>query len=167
MAGPATQERTSWRAEVIGTISGSDPGLPAVTGRRYTSDKAHAGLEKPSEAQYVPVRCGFFGSAITAEASRNDAPVSRSGRRPQAALRRDEGDDPLEPFALLQVGHHEGPFAAHAPGVGLHLLERGAHMRRQVDLVDYQKVRAGDTWTALRRNLVAGRDIDDVDRDVG
>ena len=40
-------------------------------------------------------------------------------------------------------------------------------MRREIDLVDHQQVRAGDAGPALGRDLVAGRDVDHVDRQVG
>ena len=40
-------------------------------------------------------------------------------------------------------------------------------MRREIDLVDDEQVGTGDARPALRRDLVAGRDVDDVDRHVG
>ena len=40
-------------------------------------------------------------------------------------------------------------------------------MRREVDLVDDEQVRARDAGAALARNLVAGRDVDHVEREVG
>ena len=40
-------------------------------------------------------------------------------------------------------------------------------MRREVDLVDHQQVRAGDAGAALGGDLVAGGDVDHVDREVG
>ena len=40
-------------------------------------------------------------------------------------------------------------------------------MGREVDLVDDQEVGAGDAGAALGRDLVAGRDVDDVDGEVG
>ena len=42
----------------------------------------------------------------------------------------------------------------------------GADVRREIDLVDDQQVRPGDAGAALARNLVAARDVDDVDRRV-
>jgi hypothetical protein len=40
-------------------------------------------------------------------------------------------------------------------------------MRGEVDLVDHEEVRARDARPALARDLLAGGDVDDVDRDVG
>src|SRR5262249_57239893 len=40
-------------------------------------------------------------------------------------------------------------------------------VRRKIDLVDHQEIGAGDAGAALRRYLVAGRDVDDVDGEVG
>src|SRR3954453_4695338 len=85
----------------------------------------------------------------------------------QAAFGLDEADDAVEPLALLEVGHDERPLAAHAPGVRLHLFQGCADMGRQVDLVDDKEVGPGDAGAALRRDLVAGRHVDDVNGDVG
>ena len=71
------------------------------------------------------------------------------------------------PLALAQVGHHERARAAHSLGVALHDIERGAHIRREIDLVDHQEIGAGDAGPALGRDLIAGCDIDDVDREIG
>src|SRR5437868_11142642 len=76
------------------------------------------------------------------------------GGRAQAALGLDEADDAIEPLALLQIGHHERPLAPHPLRVGLHLLQRRTDMRREVDLVDHQQIRAGDARPALGGNLV-------------
>ncbi len=40
-------------------------------------------------------------------------------------------------------------------------------MRREVDLVDDEKVRPGDTGSPLGRDLVARRDVDHVNREIG
>src|SRR6516225_6457434 len=85
----------------------------------------------------------------------------------QPALSNEEIDDPVESFTGLQVGEEKGPRAAHALRVTPHDLEVGADQRRQIDLVDDQKVRSGDAGSALARDLVAGRDIDHVDRQIG
>ena len=60
-----------------------------------------------------------------------------------------------------------GRDAAHLLGVALHHLERGADIGREIDLVDDQEIGARDAGPALRRNLVAGRDVDDIDREIG
>src|SRR5262245_17430010 len=78
----------------------------------------------------------------------------------------DPGDDPVQPFTRLQVREHERLPAAHEARVALHDAEVGADVRRQIDLVDHQQVRARDARTTLARNLVAARDVDDVDRRV-
>src|SRR5258708_37775339 len=83
----------------------------------------------------------------------------------ETALGLDEADDALEPLALLQVGHDERPLAAHPFRVGVHLLQGSADMRGEVDLVDHQKIGAGDAGTALGGELVAGRDVDPVYRE--
>ncbi len=60
-----------------------------------------------------------------------------------------------------------GRCAAHLLGVAVHHLERGADIGREIDLVDDEQVGARDAGPALGRDLVAGRDIDDVDREIG
>ena len=57
--------------------------------------------------------------------------------------------------------------APHPFRIKLHLLERRTDMRREVDLVDHQQVRARDARAPLRRNLVAGRHVDHVDGEIG
>ena len=42
-----------------------------------------------------------------------------------------------------------------------------ADMRREIDFIDNKEVGAGDAGPALRGDLVAGRDVDDVDREIG
>ena len=44
-----------------------------------------------------------------------------------------------------------GRVAAHLLGVALHHLERGADIRREIDLVDDQQIGAGDAGAALGR----------------
>ena len=82
------------------------------------------------------------------------------------ALRLDEGNDALEAFARLEVREHERPRAAHALRVAVHDLERGADHRREIDLVDDQQVALGDAGAALARDLVAGRHVDHVQRQI-
>src|SRR5690606_28467152 len=60
----------------------------------------------------------------------------------------------------------EGAGAAHPLRVAVHHLKARADQRGEVDLVDHQQVRAGDARAALAGDLVAGRDVDDVDGDV-
>ena len=48
-------------------------------------------------------------------------------------------------------------------GVALHHAEVGAHVRRQVDLVDDEQIRPRDARAALARDLLSFRDVDDID----
>src|SRR3954469_22541282 len=91
---------------------------------------------------------------------------SRGGKL-QHALRLDERDDALEAFAGLEVRKYERPRTAHALRVAVHYFQRRPDHRREVDLVDDEEVALGDARPALTRNLVAGRHIDDVQREVG
>src|SRR5579862_1901525 len=70
------------------------------------------------------------------------------------------------PDARREVRKQEGPLAPHLAGIAVHDLKRGAHIRSEIDFVDYQQIRARDSRTALARNLVSGRDVDDVDGDI-
>ena len=79
----------------------------------------------------------------------------------------DEAGDRFDAFAGAQIGEYIRLVAAHAPGVALHHVEAGADVRREIDLVDHQQVRARDAGAALARDLLALRDVDDVDGDVG
>ena len=76
---------------------------------------------------------------------------------------RDVGDA----IARAQVRHHERPLPAHPGRIPPHDLQRRADIRREVDLVDHQKVGARDARPALRRDFVAGGDVDDVDGQIG
>src|ERR1700741_3840579 len=87
------------------------------------------------------------------------------GRQP--AARDHEPLPDVDALAAAHVGHDEGPGAAHHAGVALHDGKVGADMRRKVDLVDDQEVRARDPGPAFARNLLAARDVDDVDGEVG
>src|SRR5690606_26838440 len=76
---------------------------------------------------------------------------------------------PLDPFGQRvhafpgeQVGKNPGTPAAHPDRVFLHHLQAGADVRRQIDLVDDQVVRAGDAGTALARDFLALGDVNDV-----
>src|ERR1700694_712473 len=88
-------------------------------------------------------------------------------RRTQTALGLDKTDNAVEAFALPEIGHDEWPLASHPPGIGIHFFQRGTDMGREVDLVDDEEIRSGDAGAAFRGNLVAGRDVDHVDRQIG
>src|SRR5215471_158661 len=68
---------------------------------------------------------------------------------------------------VLRVGEDERSGAAHAACVPLHDIEAGTDQRVEIDLVDNKQIRAGDTRAAFARDLVAGDDVDDVDRQIG
>src|SRR5882757_5101729 len=85
-----------------------------------------AGILFRSWRNYLPRRLSQDLAATNVNETIRHAPGLR--RRPQPALGLDEADDALEAFALLQVGHDERPFAAHAPCVGIHLLQGRADM---------------------------------------
>src|SRR5829696_5339526 len=93
------------------------------------------------------------------------AGASRSFGEPARLL--DEARHRLDALAGAQVREHERPRAPHPSGVLLHDGEARADMRREVDLVDDEKVGAGDPGTALAWDLLAAGDVDDVDRQVG
>src|SRR5688572_14770046 len=95
------------------------------------------------------------------------ASASLSPPRSKPALSDDELDDPVGPLAGFQIGEYKGPFAAHAPCVAVHHLKARSDQWRQVDLVDDQEVGAGDAGAAFARDLVAGGDVDDIDRQIG
>src|SRR5216683_6367143 len=82
--------------------------------------------------------------------------------RAEPAFVFDEARDRVDAASGSEVGEHERAGAAHAFGIALHDFERGADVRRKIDLVDDQEIRAGDAGAALGGNLVAGGDVDDV-----
>src|SRR5262245_27893983 len=53
-------------------------------------------------------------------------------------------DDVREAGACLEIREDERAIAAHRLRVARHDVEAGADVRRQIDLVDHQQVRAGD-----------------------
>ena len=71
------------------------------------------------------------------------------------------------PCPLFRLVNTNGRSPRILRGIALHHLERGADVRREVDLVDDQQIRLGDARPALARDLVAGSDVDHVEREVG
>src|SRR6266540_194983 len=65
-----------------------------------------------------------------------------------------------------EIGEDKGPVSPHPLGVPLHHGEIGAHVGRQVDLVDDEQVGARDAGAALARDLVPLGDVYHVDRRV-
>src|ERR1041384_2536569 len=71
--------------------------------------------------------------------------------------------DPALPSSTVpDVGEAERPVAAHRLRVARHHAEVRADVRREIDLVDDEEVRARDARPALARNLVAAGHVDDV-----
>src|SRR4051794_21036794 len=79
----------------------------------------------------------------------------------------DEGHYLVEALPGLEVREHERTIAAHLARVAIHDLERRTDMRREVDLVDDEEIALHDAGAALARDLVPGRDVDDVQREIG
>src|SRR5207237_681008 len=75
----------------------------------------------------------------------------------------DEARDLVEAAPDAQIAEDERARAAHAFGVALHHLQRRADMGREVDLVDDQEIGPRDARAALRRDFLAGGDVDDID----
>ncbi len=71
------------------------------------------------------------------------------------------------PSPVLRLVKTKRALAAHPPRVAVHDFEAGADQGCQIGLVDDEQVGAGDARAALARDLVAGGDVDDVDRQIG
>jgi hypothetical protein len=76
-------------------------------------------------------------------------------------------DDGAGTGAIFQIGEQERPFSAHPLRVALHDRKVGTDVGSQVDLVNDQKIRSGNAWPAFARNLVAGGNVDDIERHIG
>ena len=122
--------------------------------------------------QDVGAALGPFEHPLTS-ASGSRAGHSGTGREdgawrsPEPSSLADEIDHLRNALARAHVGEDEGPLAAHPLGVALHDAQIGADQRRKIDLVDHQQIGAGDAGASFPRDLVAGGDVDDVDREVG
>src|SRR5579863_5820207 len=84
----------------------------------------------------------------------------------QAALPFDERGDIRHTPARSDIGKDERPVATHPPGVPVHDFEIGAHMRGEVNLVDYEKIASRDSRATLAGYFVSGRNVDDVNRQI-
>ncbi len=73
----------------------------------------------------------------------------------------------VEALIGLEIAEHERPLAAHFFGIAVHDFERCAEHGREIDFVDYQQIGFGDAGPALARDLVAGGDVDHVEREIG
>src|SRR4051812_935817 len=83
------------------------------------------------------------------------------------ALGFDEAHDVPEALARLEIGEHERPLAAHPLRIAVHHFERGPHHRREIALVDHEEIALRDAGPALAGDLVARRDVDYVEREIG
>src|SRR5580704_6698144 len=96
------------------------------------------------------------------DVSRSLSPPPLAGeeisRRAQPAFVLDEAGDLVDALAGAQVAEDERPRPAHAFGVALHVVQRGADVGGEVDLVDHQEVRTGDARSAFGGDFLAGRD---------
>src|ERR1700683_3526108 len=81
----------------------------------------------------------------------------------QAALVLDELRDLVDALAGAHISEHERPLAAHALALALHVGQRGAHVGREIDLVDDQQIRARNAGAALGGDFLSGGYVDDVD----
>src|ERR1700739_4362335 len=81
----------------------------------------------------------------------------------QATLLNDEVCDRFNPFATLQVRKDERSLPAHPERVRFHDSEIRPYQRSQVDLVNDQKVGAGNSGTALTRDLFTLGNVDHLD----
>ena len=68
--------------------------------------------------------------------------------------------------ALRDLRKQKWTASSHPPRVARHDVQIGAHERSQVGLVDDEQVRLCDSGPPFARNLVAARDVDDVDREI-
>src|ERR1700676_2083005 len=96
------------------------------------------------ERNYLPrLRAGGQRQNSPAKALTNSFSLLTLRRRAETSLGLDETDNAVQAFALPEIGHDERPFATHPSGVSVHFFQRCADMRREVDLVDDEKVRPG------------------------
>ena len=72
--------------------------------------------------------------------------------------------DRVDSHAVPALGEDGRPVSPHSRGVALHDAEVGAHVGREIGLVDDEEVALRDSRTALARHLVAPGDVDDVNR---
>src|SRR5262249_46256135 len=104
---------------------------------------------------------------------RTSVPSARAGRRlrvEHACLRLEEqffanpSDDAVNSFAGFEICEHEGFRSPHHSGVAVHYGQISLDIRREVDLVDDEKVRTSYSGTTFARDLIPARNMDDVNR---
>src|SRR5579883_2457635 len=95
------------------------------------------------------------------------SPSLRALRRDrQSAGPNDKIGDLGHALVLLEIGEKERARPAHLAGVAIHHVEARPHQRCQIDLVDHEEIGARDPRPSLARNLVAGGDVDHIDREI-
>src|SRR5215210_2455101 len=104
-----------------------------------------------------PPACRGCASAGAAHVSRVSASNGRNGwgigssssLAGHEAFGFDEAHYGIKTGGGFQIREYERPRAAHLLRVALHDFERGAHQRREIDLVDHEEVGLGDTGPTL------------------
>jgi hypothetical protein len=89
--------------------------------------------------------------------------VSRTGNPPVFTIKAMMSARPMLSFKLVK---RKGSVPAHFPA-SRSITPKSAPTKGKVDLVDDQQIAAGDAGAALARDLVARRNVDDIDRDIG
>src|ERR1700690_1065924 len=145
--------------------------------RRLLCPQDHTANMKPREAsskrrpKSSPARAGraeWQGRKVRSERPQPLQKAGAGGVSPlQHPLSDHEVGDRADAGARANAGEHERALTAHLAGVAIHYLQGGAHVRRQIGLVDDQQVGTRDAGAALPRNLVAARDVDDVEGEIG
>lgn len=73
----------------------------------------------------------------------------------------------IDTLAVLDDGEDGRTSLPHLPAVPLHDTEIGSDGLGKIALVHDQEIALGDAGTALSRDLVTARDVDDIDDEVG
>ena len=76
-------------------------------------------------------------------------------------------DDGIDADSVADLGEQERSPAPHLLGIAGHHVEVSPDRHREVGLVDHQQIALGDSGSALARDLVTARHVDDLDRVVG
>src|ERR1700741_2720810 len=84
----------------------------------------------------------------------------------QATLLNDEIGDRFYSFTAFQIRENERPLPAHSESVRFHDPKIRPYQRSQIDLVNDEKVGAGNPRTTLTRNLLTFSNVNYVDRQV-
>ena len=69
----------------------------------------------------------------------------------------------IEALACLEIRKEIRQVAPHALAVSIHHGQIGSDVRREIDLVDHQKIGSGNSRTAFAWDLIASRHINNID----